>query len=51
MFFCAPLVHHKGTFINDVIIFGAFLDPPLVIKNHHLAYPPPPPPYDDVINE
>ena len=34
----------KGLFINDVIIFGGYRDPPplpLVITRHFLATPPP----------
>ena len=36
---------NKGLFINDVINFGGYCDPPppLVIIRHLLAYSPPPP--------
>ena len=38
------LFSHKGLFINDVIIFGGYCDPPsplpLVITRHFLATPP-----------
>ena len=35
----------KGLFTNDVIFFRGGLNPPppLVVKNHFLAYPPSPP--------